>query len=420
MYQKTTLDNGLRVVTTSMPHTHSVSACFFIGAGSRYEADEEAGVCHFIEHMLFKGTRSRPTSLAIASGIEGVGGTMNAGTDKELTVYWAKVARPHFEGCFDVLADMLLNSLFDPAEIERERRVIVEEIHMSHDIPQQRADILIDELLWPGHSLGRDIAGTTASVEGLGRETMLANLAGYYQPERTVAAVAGDISHRQAVSAVSKALGKWQGQGGTPLYTPYAAEPSRRIAVERRPTEQAHMCLAVPGLPTTHPERFVLDLLNAILGEGMSSRLFIRVRDELGLAYSISSYVEHFHDTGTLTVTASTDGARLGLAISTILGELARLKDDLPEEEVARAREFAKGRLLLRLEDSRSVAGWLGSQEVLTGDILDVNDVVAAIDRITADEIRSLAARLFRKEHLRLAVVGPVEDADRLAGLLSL
>ncbi|MFC2025532.1 M16 family metallopeptidase, partial [Chloroflexota bacterium] len=205
MYQKTTLDNGLRIITTTMPHTHSVSICFFIGVGSRYETEAQAGISHFIEHLRFKGTAKRATAKEISEAIEGVGGVLNGGTDKELTIYWAKVAQPHFTLALDVLVDILLHSKFDPVDIERERHVIIEEINMSKDSPSQQVNMLIDELLWPGHPLGRDTAGSKESMTTITRDMMLDYLKSQYLPDNTVVAIAGNIQHQEAVTTVNQA-----------------------------------------------------------------------------------------------------------------------------------------------------------------------------------------------------------------------
>jgi predicted Zn-dependent peptidase len=420
LYQKITLDNGLRLVTATMPHTRSVSIGFFIGAGSRYETDEQAGISHFLEHLCFKGTSKRPTATEICTVVEGVGGILNGGTDKELTVYWCKVAQPHFAIALEVLVDMLLNSRFDPADIEKERQVIIEEINMSLDSPPQRVAMLIDELLWPGHPLGRDIAGSKESVAGINRDMMLDYLAKQYQAVNTVLAIAGDIQHQQVVNMVSQATATWANHHSRPDYTAYQERLSRRVLIEKRDTEQSQLCLALPGLSITHPERFRLDLLNVILGEGMSSRLFTEIRDKLGLAYSIQSYTEHLLDTGAITISAGVDTKNLQIAIRAILEELSRLKEATPESELTKAKELSKGRLLLRLEDSRSVASWMGGQEILTGRILSVDEVISIIDAITAEELQRLAKTLLVGEKLRLAVVGPIQPDEPLEDLLKL
>jgi predicted Zn-dependent peptidase len=420
LYQKVTLDNGIRLVTAAMPHTRSVSISFFIGAGSRYETDKQAGISHFIEHLCFKGTTKRPTAAEVSTVIEGVGGILNAGTDKEMTIYWCKVAQPHFPIALDVMVDMLINSKFDPVEIEKERQVIIEEINMSLDSPSQRAAMLIDELIFPGHPLGRDIAGSKESVTAITRDMILDYLTGYYQPGNTVLAIAGDIQQHEAEGLVTQATADWGQRQPRSGYTPFESKTADRVRIENRDTEQSHLCLAMPGLSVTHPDRFKLDLLNVILGEGMSSRLFTEIRDKLGLAYSINSYVEHFLDTGAITVSAGVDTKNLTVAIRAILGELARLKVTMPEKELAKAKELFKGRILLRLEDSRNVSGWMGGQEILTGEILTVDEVIAVIEAITARELQRLAGELLAGGRLRLAVVGPVKPDEPLEDLLKL
>jgi len=420
VYQKTTLDNGLRVVTMNMPHTCSVAISVFVGTGSRYEADAQAGISHFIEHMCFRGTAKRPTAREISMAIEGVGGILNGATDKELSVYWCKVARPHFTIALDVLTDILTNPRFDPADIEKECQIIIEEINMSLDSPPQRAAELIDELLWPGHPLGRDTAGTKESVAATTRDNLIRYRSSHYHPANTVIAIAGDIQHEDIVETVSQFTAGWGNQAPRPEFMPYREQPGQRVRIETRDMEQAQICLALPGLPLLHPQRYTLDLLNVILGEGMSSRLFAEIRDRLGLAYSIQSYVDHFLDTGSLIIAAGVEPENLKTAVTAILEELAKLKERIPEAELSRAKELSKGRLLLRMEDSRNVSGWMGSQEILTGRILSPDQTIAIIDAITAEECQQLANELLSEAPLRLAVVGPIPKDEPLGELLNL
>lgn len=420
MYQKVTLDNGLRVVTNAMPHMYSVCIGILIGVGSRYEADSETGVSHFIEHLCFKGTQKRATAKEISEAIEGVGGILNGGTDKESTLYWCKVPQPHFQLALDVLTDMLLNSRFDSQDIEKERQVIIEEINMSWDSPPQRVGMLIDELLWPNHPLGRDVAGNTKSVAAVTRDMILGYLQGHYLPSNTVVTVAGNIEHQEVVTAINQALGKWTNQQPHPGYLAYEERMAQRLHIETKDTEQVHLCLALPGLSFSHPQRFVLGLLNVILGEGMSSRLFVEIRDKLGLAYSIHSYIEHFLDSGAISIYAGVQPKNLKVAVKAILEQLSQLKEKIPEAELVKARELSKGRLLLRMEDSSRVAGWFGGQELLTGRILDVDQVISIIDAIDTEQLGQLAQRLLTGERLRLAVVGPIADSEPLEELLRL
>ena len=420
MYQKTTLDNGLRIITAAMPHTQAVCISLFIGAGSRYETEAQAGISHFVEHLLFRGTSKRPTARVISEAIEGVGGILNGGTDKELTVYWCKVAQPHFSLALDILTDVLLHSKFDPKDIEKERQVIIEEINMSKDSPSQQVHMLIDELLWPNHALGRDIAGSKESVAGITRDMMLGFLAEQYLPNNTVVATAGNIKHQEMVAAINQVLGDWTTQQTHAGYTTYREQMAQRLRIETRDTEQAHLCLALPGLALLHPRRFVLDLLNIILGEGMSSRLFTEIRDRLGLAYSIHSYVDHFFDSGSVTIYAGAEPKNLRALIGAILEQLHQLTEAVPESELSKAKELSKGRLLLRMEDSRNVAGWMGGQEILTKRILSVDQIESIINAITAGELRQLAQELIISDKLRLAVVGPINVEEPLEELLRL
>jgi predicted Zn-dependent peptidase len=420
LYQKTTLENGLRILTSSMPHTHSVCIAIFVGVGSRYESDSEAGTSHFIEHLCFRGTPSRSTAKVISEAIEGVGGILNGATDKELTFYWAKVTKSHFVSAAEVLVDMLRNSKFDPEDIEKERQVIIEEINMCKDSPSQEVSLLIDNLLWPDHPLGRDIAGTKESMAGINREMLLSFLKERYAPENIVVTVTGNIYLEEVLDVFRRLMGSWSNPQSKVNYLPYQPRTIKRLTIEKRDTEQAHLCLAVPGVSLSDPRRFTLDLLNVILGEGMSSRLFSEIRDKMGLAYSINSYVEHFLDTGALTVSASVDPKNLQKALVAILTQLEQLKDDIPESEVNKAREISKGRLLLRMEDSRNVAGWLGGQEMLLNHILSLEEIVSIIDSIDADHIQKLARELIGLDKVRLAVVGPVTDSLPLRKLLNL
>jgi predicted Zn-dependent peptidase len=420
VYQKTTLGNGLRVLTGSMPHTRSVCVALFLGVGSRYERDGEEGASHFIEHVLFRGTPERPTAHEISEAIEGVGGILNGATDKELTFYWCKVTREHFKKSSEVLVDMLLNSKFEPDDIEKERQVIIEEIHMCKDSPSQQVGMLIDELLWPDHPLGRDIAGTKESMAGIDRKKLRSYLKAKYTPRNTVVAVTGNVQHEEVVEIFSKLLGSWTNAARQPTYLAYQEKSGERLKIEKRETEQAHLCLALPGVSLSDPRRFSLDMLNVVLGEGMSSRLFSEVRDKLGLAYSISSYVEHLLDSGSLVVSASVDPSNLKKAIKAILDELSKVKDGIPEAEMNKAREISKGRLLLRMEDSRNVAGWLGGQETLLNSILTLDDIVAIINAVTAEQLQKVAREIIVAEKLRLAVVGPISSPAPLKELLKL
>ena len=419
-FRKTTLDSGIRVVTSEMPHARSVSVGIFIGVGSRYETAEQAGISHFIEHLVFKGTSRRPTPKQISETIEGVGGVLNAGTEQEMTVYWCKVAEPYFEESLDLLFDMLRNSLFKPEDIDKERLVVIEELNMINDYPSYRVDALIDEMLWPSHPLGRDVGGTKASIIDITRDMMLDHMARCYSPSNVVVSVAGNLIHQKVVERV-ESLG-----GGWPSASPLSWSPidhmqsAPQFRMEYRKTEQTHLSIAVPGVSLKHPDRYALDLLSVILGEGMSSRLFIEVRETKGLAYDVHSGVSHFLDCGAFVITAGVDPKRVYEAVQTILVEVSRLTEGVPEEELAKAKRLIAGRLLLRMEDTRAVSGWMGNQELLLGHVSDLEEVMERIDAVTEDEIRRVATELLVTQRLNVAVVGPNRGQRRLQQLLKL
>ncbi len=429
MFQKSTLDSGMRVVTSEMPHTRSVSMCVVVGVGSRYESDEEAGLSHFLEHMVFKGTAMRPEPQQISAAIEGVGGVINATTEHELTVYWCKVAQPYFEESLALLFDILRNSLYEPDDIEKERHVIFEELGMINDYPTYKVEALIDEMLWPGHPLGRDIGGTRASVGGITREMILGFVSAYYTPDNMVVSVAGNVSHDDVVARVERLSEGWKPGGNFDTgerralneWTPYnGAQCEPQSKVEYRRTEQAHLSVALPGVSLTHPKRYALDLLSVALGEGMSSRLFVEVREKRGLAYDVHSEVSHFTDTGAMVVSAGVDPKRVYDAVQTILEQVGALRDGLPEEELEKAKRLSAGRLMLRMEDTRAVASWMGQSEMLLGEIAHVDDVIKQVNAVTTDDVLRLANDVLVSERLNIAVVGPCRGQRRIERMLRL
>ncbi len=420
-YRKTVLDNGLRILTSRMPHTYSVSVGFFIGVGSRYEEERRAGISHFIEHMLFKGTEKRPTAKDIAIAIEGIGGLINGSTGREATVYGVKVPQPHLDVAVDVLSDMLLHAKFDPLEIEKERQVIIEEINLTLDTPDVLASLLACQLLWPDHPLGHDVLGTKESVSGLDREAMLSYLRCHYGPANAVVSVAGNVEHERVVELISTYLGDWQG-GGEDRFRPAEGDQTKpRLCLQFKETEQAHLCLSLPGLERDHPDRFGLGLLSCILGEGMSSRLFSEIRERLGLAYSVNSFLTTLRDTGMVGIYAGVDPSRISLAIEAILRECEKLKrEEVPPEELSKAKEFVKGRLALQMEDTSSVAAWFGQQELLSSKVLTLEEAFQAIDAVTTADIQRIAGEIFREERLNLAVVGPFREESEFRKQLRL
>src|SRR3954469_3428840 len=417
-YTRTVLPNGLRVLVAPMPHTRSAAVSIYVGAGSRYETAVEAGLSHFIEHLTFKGTTRRPTSQAISEAIDGVGGVLNAATDREYTVYYAKVARPHLEIAVDVLADLVHSPLYDPTEIEKERKVVLEELASVADSPGQQVDLLLDELLWPSQPLGWDVAGTNESVSGLTRDMVVDYTRRQYSPNNMVVAVAGNLAEAEVLERLAPTLGSLtagQAHGWFPANDEQSA-PKCQVMYKR--TEQTHISIGMHALSLKHPDRYALDLLSSLFGESMSSRLFMELRERQGLCYDVHSYVSHFLDSGSFGLYAAVDPENAHQAAAALMAELRRLRDGVPDEELRKAKELAKGRMLLRMEDTRSVSGWLGGQEILCGAIQSPEEVVERIEAVTPADLDRVVSVLLRKEHLAMAVVGPHRSEKRFLPML--
>jgi predicted Zn-dependent peptidase len=418
MYSKATLPNGLRVVTAELPHTRSATISIYVGAGSRYEPDAEAGLSHFLEHMLFKGASRRPTAREISEAIESVGGMHNAATDREVTLYYAKVPHTAALETIDILCDMVRDPVMDADELEKERHVILEELAGVEDSPSELAGILIDETLWPGQPLGRNIGGTPATVKALPREAVVRYMRAQYVPSNMVLVAAGNVSHFEVVGAAQRWLGDMPAvaPGAWFPLTPRNGAP--RIAIKEKATEQAHICVAFPAVAASHPDRYAVDLLSALLGEGMSSRLFLELREERALVYDVHTYPSEFRDTGSFTIYAGCDPDQARTTVEVALAEVERMLRDLPDAELAKGKEMVKGRIQLRMEDTRSVAGWVGSQELLLDEVLTVDEVVARVDAVTMDDVLRAGRTYLDPAAAALAAVGPFEDDAPFSGLL--
>jgi predicted Zn-dependent peptidase len=420
-YQKTTLPNGLRVLTAPMPHTRSVAVSVYVGAGSRYETPEQAGVAHYIEHLCFKGTEHRPTALEISQVIDSVGGHMNAATDRELTVFYCKVAQPYFALAIDVLGDLVRGPLFALEEMEKERSVIIEELATIADSPAQIADLLLDETLWPDQPLGRDVAGTEETVQGITRDVALDYLHGQYVPNNTVVSIAGAVTHEQVMAEIDQIFGDWARGVPRGWFPAVNGQHKPQAAVKYKSSEQAHLSIAVRGLPMHDPGRYALSLLSVILGEGMSSRLSLELREKRGLCYDVHSYCSFFLDAGSFNLYAGVDPSKAEEALQALIAELAKLRDEgVTDDELQRAKALAKGRILLRMEDTRAVSDWLGTQELLSARVRTVDDVTARIDAVTSEDMQRVARQLIVEDQLNLAVVGPFRSSKRFAPLLRL
>ncbi|HEV2529247.1 MAG TPA: pitrilysin family protein [Thermomicrobiales bacterium] len=418
LYEKTVLANGVRVVTGEMTGVRSASLIIYIGVGSRAESAADNGVSHFLEHMLFKGTERRPDPITISQEIEGVGGILNASTGRESTSYWCKVPSTHFAAAFDVLGDIVRNSVIDADEFTRERGVIVEEIRSVNDSPEDLVHDVIDDLVWGDQGVGRPIAGTEKSVLGLTRDGMYDFWKRNYSPDRIVVSAAGDVRHEEVVALTEKFFGDL-GQTSPDTNERAAYEgTAARVRIVERDTEQAQLVLAMPALPYTTDERYVQSTIEAVLSSGMSSRLFQEIREKRGLVYSVYAYFRPYEDVGQGVFYAGTDPARIEEATRALIGEMRRIRDEVvPAEELERTKELRKGRLLMGLEDSRSVASWIGSQELTYGEIRTPEEVTERIEAVTAAQVQDLSQRLFQRDLLNIALIGPYNDADRLGAL---
>ncbi|HSW43042.1 MAG TPA: pitrilysin family protein [Patescibacteria group bacterium] len=407
MFERTALPDGPRVISARLPGSRSVTIEAHVLAGSRHEGADQAGCAHFMEHLTFKGTRGFPSTRALSEAVEGIGGTFNASTDRETTVYYVRVPVRHAALAMAVLGELVARPLLDEKEIEQERDVIVEEIRSYLDDPAEHVSVLFDLAVFDDTPLGREIAGTEESVRALPADAIHRFWGTCYRPANVVVAAAGDIAHEDVVRLAGAAFGV--GNGATPAFAPAPSIPAgERFVRATRATTQAQLIVGVPGLRRDHADQWALSVLNAVLGDGMSSRLFLEVREERGLAYDVGSSFVSYADAGVVSVYAGVDPHKIRPTIAAVLEELARLRNELvPEAEIVKARAYLAGRLEMRLDESRYLASWIGTQEALHDRVMTPDEALAAIEAVTAVQVVELAGRLFRDEGLRLAVVAP-------------
>jgi predicted Zn-dependent peptidase len=419
-FEKTTLPNGLRVVTASMPHAKSVACFVMLAAGSRYETKDTNGIAHFAEHMFFKGTERRPTARQIAGEIDSIGGEFNAFTSKEYTGYYVKCAAEHRDVALDVLVDMLRHSKFDPEEIEREKGVIVEEMNMYYDTPRDYVDGVYDALLYGDTPLGWDIIGRKETVRAAERETFVDYLERWYRAPRMVAGISGNLGDG-LVPRLEELLGDVQnGSTGEPPPVEWRQE-TPQVKLHTKTSDQAHIRIGVHSYPLVHPDRYALSLLATVLGGGMSSRLFTEVRERRGLAYYIYGHQQGYTDTGTLFAQSGVDINRIDDAVSTVVKEFSRIAaEPIEPDELEKARNFAKGRLVLSLEDPKGMIIFGLRNEVLEGTLREPDEVLAGLDAVTIEDIQRVAQDVIRDERLNFALIGPFDDPGRFEKLLAL
>jgi len=426
-YQRSTLANGLRVLTQPMPSARSVSVGMFVGVGSRHEDDQHAGLSHLLEHLVFKGTRHHPDPGDLSEAVEGCGGALNASTDRELTVYSAKAPAEAADRALDVVADLVFRPLLRASDLAAEKPVIIDEIRMYQDSPGDHVFTIFDEMLFDRHPLGREIAGTPQSVRRARRDGVLAHWARWYRPEHVVLAVAGNTTHA-AVLARAERWFDGDGDGGGPgasqparthTTLPPVPAPPGTVRVGRRKLSQGNLCLGMTGVSRDDPDRWALDLLGAVLGDGMSSRLFLELRERRSLAYDVSTFASTFADCGVVGVHAGFDPEHADRVVAAILEQLERVvQEPVTPAELERARAYTRGRLQLRMEETGAVASWLGSGESLLPRILSVEEVLEQLDALTAEDLLRVARAYTRPDQARLAVLGPFTSRRRFERML--
>ncbi|MBI2041801.1 MAG: insulinase family protein [Candidatus Nealsonbacteria bacterium] len=418
MYKKITLKNGLRIITVPQKSTQAVTVLVLVGTGSKYEKKEISGISHFLEHMFFKGTKNRPDKLEIAETLDKIGGIYNAFTGEDYTGYFAKVAASQLEVALDWVSDIFLNSLLPEKEIEKEKGVITEEINMIYDNPMAHVGVLWSKLLYGDQPAGWDIAGTKESVSQMTRQKLSNYMASQYVAANTVVCVAGQIK-----SDIESKIKSYFGGGKDGSFTPKAKVIERQTQPECllhfKETDQAHLCFGARAYNLFHPKRYVQDILGVILGGMMSSRLFMEVRDKLGLAYYIRTEVDANPDTGYLITQAGVDNKNVEKAVAIIAKEYKRIsREKVSPKELKKAKDYTKGKMALLLESSDAIASFYGIQDILEKNVLTPEEIYDRINKVSAADILKAAKDIFRLENLNLALVGPFKDNETFKNII--
>jgi len=410
---KTTLPKGIRVLSESVPYVDSVSVGVWVDVGSRDEHGKSRGISHFIEHMLFKGTERR-SARQIADEMDSVGGHLNAFTDKETTWYYAKVLSEHLPTAVDIIADMILHSSVDPVELDRERNVVLEEIKRHEDTPDDLVHDIFGQTLWQGHPLGNPVIGTRGAVEGFTRESLLRHIANAYTPDNIVVSAAGHFEHGYLVELIERHFGGMSGHQTRKRPLPTKAAGESRFAV--KPIEQVHFCIGTPGYPQHNDDKYILAVLDAILGGGMSSRLFQEIRENRGLVYTIGSYSASYREGGMFVVYAGTSLANVEEVVKLIKAEFGNVKRKrVDKTELLRAKNQIRGALVLGQESMSNRMSRMANSELYFGKIIRVEEIIDAIMKVTADELTRVANELFVEGRIAFAAVGPFKRGQKVA-----
>jgi predicted Zn-dependent peptidase len=415
------LPGGLTLLVEELPHTRSISIGCFVRVGSGHEQGPIAGISHFIEHMLFKGSQGYPSPKRISDAIEGVGGILEAYTELESTVYYAKVADLHFERAIAVLSDILTRPIFDPRDIEKERRVITEELRQTADTPSELVHSVLDEAMWGDQPLGRDVAGDEESVASISANQISAFWQQYYTQSNLVISIAGNIRAGHAAEVIERAFRHLPTGTRSQLLASQPVLLGPSLALEADDSEQGNFCLGFPGIAKQDPDRRAMLVFDTVLGGSMSSRLFQEIREERGLAYSVGSYRREHHDAGKWVVYGSVEPANLEECVGAVMAELRRARrNGVTAEELAHVKEQVKGGIFLSLEDTWAVAARNGEHQLQYDRVIPVEQVVADVEAVTTEDVQRIAQRVLTEAGMHLALIGPFEEAGNLPELLTL
>jgi len=412
MYKKTVLDNGLRIVSHKMSDRQSFSLGIWLTVGGRYEQPENKGISHFLEHLLFKGSK-KYSCRKIKESIEGVGGALNGFTSEELTCYLVKIPCRYLDLALGILSDMVLNPTLPELEVEKEKQVILEEIKMYKDQPQSYVYELLDELLWPAQPLGSPIIGTSESVNRINRQDLDSFKEGFYTPANIVISAAGMLAHEKLVKSVTKIFSQKKKRNQNAFVNAKQEQGAPQLKVFDKDTEQTHLALGFHSLARDHALKYALGLLHVILGANMSSRLFHELREKRGLAYEIGTAVKRFHDTGAFIVHAGIDNNKAPETIGLILNELKAIREGLAsKDEFKRAKEFYLGQLMLALEDTLDHMLWIGETTASLDKLYSLQDIIKQVENVTREDVRKVAGLIFQENKLNLALIGPLKDSE--------
>jgi len=412
MYNKTKLKNGPKVITYRMSGMQSVAIGIWIKTGGRYENDEYKGIAHYLEHLLFKGSK-KYSCRQIKESIEGVGGALNGFTSEELTCYLARLPKLHLDLVSDVLSDMVLHPLLNEQEVNKERTVILEEAKMYKDQPQSYMYDLLDELLWPDHPLGKAIIGTPESISRIKKQDLSDFAQKYYSSSNIIVCAAGALDHDKLVSKVKAIFPKDSSGSNNSFLSVKKVQTKPQLKIFNKDTEQTHLAMGFHAFKRDHPLRHALGLLHVVLGANMSSRLFNEVREKRGLAYEIGTQVKRFYDTGAFLVHAGIDNKKVGDAIAIILNEFGKIKSEpLSQDEFKRAKDFYLGQLMLALEDTLDHMLWIGESTSTLDKTYSLEEIIKAVNKVKREDLLECANLIFNKEHLNLALIGPLKDEE--------